>query len=83
LRALFKSLGIAPRDALSLKSPAFRALKLDAEKMSDAKIIALMIQEPRLIKRPLIVIDGKPILGFDAEAVRRAIGRVGEVRQVE
>jgi len=68
LRALFQSLGIAPRDALSIKSPAFRALNLDAAKLSDAKIIALMIQEPRLIRRPLIVLDGKPILGFDQSA---------------
>jgi len=80
LRALFKSLGITPRDALSLKSPAFRALKLDAVKSSDEKIIALMIQEPRLIKRPLIVIDGKPILGFDAATLHRALGRPGKAK---
>lgn len=66
---MFKSLGITPRDALSMKSPSFRALNLDVEKLSDEKIIALMIQEPRLIRRPLIVIDGKPILGFDRDAL--------------
>ncbi len=68
MRTLFTSLGLTPRDALSTKSPSFRALNLDAEKLSETKIIALMIQEPRLIKRPLIVLDGKPILGFDKDA---------------
>jgi arsenate reductase-like glutaredoxin family protein len=78
LRALFKSLGIAPRDALSTKSPAFRALKLALEKLSDAKIIALMVKEPRLIRRPLIVLDGKPILGFDKDALQSEIERLRE-----
>jgi arsenate reductase (glutaredoxin) len=65
LRALFRTLNLAPRDALSTKSPAFRALNLAPEKLSEARIIALMVQEPRLIKRPLMVIAGKPVIGFD------------------
>jgi arsenate reductase-like glutaredoxin family protein len=78
LRALFKALGIAPRDALSIKSPSFRALNLDAAKLSDDKIIALMIQEPRLIRRPLIVIDGTLILGFNKDALQSEIERLRE-----
>lgn len=74
LRALFRSLHLAPRDALSQKSPAFRALNLAPEKLSDAQIIALMVQEPRLIKRPLIVIDGKPVIGFDKTRLNEVLG---------
>jgi len=58
-------LHLSPRDAISTKSPAFRALKIVLEKLSDEQIVALMVKEPRLIKRPLIVIDGKPVVGFD------------------
>lgn len=76
MRALFQSLGITPRAALSTKSPAFRALKLALEKLSDEKIIALMAKEPRLIRRPLIVLDGKPILGFDKGALESEMERL-------
>lgn len=57
---MFQSLGITPREAISTKSPAFRAMKLVLEKLSDEKIIALMVKEPRLIRRPLIVMDQQP-----------------------
>ena len=78
LRALFKSLGITPRDALSIKNPSFRALNLDAAKLSDEKIIALMVKEPRLIRRPLIVINGTLILGFNKDALQSEIERLRE-----
>jgi arsenate reductase-like glutaredoxin family protein len=46
-------------------------MNLDAGKLTEEELLHLMVQEPRLLRRPLIVIDGKPIVGFDREALSR------------
>ncbi len=60
LRALLKSLKLNAHDVVSTKSPAYKKLGLDASKLSEDQLLALMVQEPRLLRRPLIVMDGKP-----------------------
>ena len=56
LRALAGSRPIA--DLFSAKSPSVKALGLDPASMSDAEMLEWMVQEPRLIKRPILVVDG-------------------------
>lgn len=58
-------LGIALHDLIPSKSPAYKKLGLDKRKVSESQLIALMVQEPRLIRRPLIILNDKPIIGFD------------------
>lgn len=60
LRALLKSLGLTAHDVLSIKSPAYKQMGLDQREVSEKELLALMVQEPRLLRRPLIVIDDKP-----------------------
>ncbi len=67
LRALLKSLGLSAHDVVSMKSPAYKKMGLDQRTVSDEELLALIVQEPRLLRRPLIVIDGKPVVGFDRE----------------
>ncbi len=67
LRGLLKSLNLTAHDVVSSKSPAYKKLGLDRREVSDEELLTLMVQEPRLLRRPLIVIDGKPFVGFDRE----------------
>ncbi|MBM3129600.1 MAG: hypothetical protein FJ009_13355 [Chloroflexi bacterium] len=46
---------------------------LDQRAVSDDELLALMIQEPRLIRRPLVVVDGNPVIGFDKEKLARVL----------
>ena len=69
LRALLKSLNLTARDALSTKSPSLKKMGIDPSEKSDEELLRLMAQEPRLIRRPLIVVDGKPVVGFDRDAL--------------
>ncbi len=55
------------RDVVSVKSPAYKKMGLDRREVSDEELLALMVEEPRLLRRPLVVIDGKPVVGFDRE----------------
>jgi arsenate reductase-like glutaredoxin family protein len=68
LKALFA--GRDPRDFLNSKSPAFKAMGLKDKKLTAAAALALMVQEPNLIKRPLTVAGSEIIAGFDRERLR-------------
>lgn len=70
LRAIFA--GHEPRDFLNPKSPAFKATGLDAGKLGAEQAIKLMVEEPRVIKRPLTAAGKRLIAGFDKEALRKA-----------
>ena len=64
-------IGDAPvSDYFSWRSPSFRKLGLKREDMSDDQMLALMAEEPRLVRRPLIMTeDGKLIVGTDKKAM--------------
>ena len=52
----------------SWSSPSFRKLGLEREDLSDDLLIPLMIDDPRLIRRPLILVNGSivgPLTGVD------------------
>ena len=51
------------RDAFALRSPTVKKLGLDLDVLSDDELLKLMIEEPRLIRRPIVVIDGQLIPG--------------------
>jgi arsenate reductase-like glutaredoxin family protein len=42
-------------------SPSFRKLGVPRDSLSDDQLIALMLEQPRLIRRPLIVVNGEPL----------------------
>ncbi len=49
-------------DFVSTRSPVFKARPLPASK---AEAIELMLQNPNLIKRPVLVTDARAVFGFD------------------
>ena len=73
LRALLKSLKLTPREVVATKSPAYKKMGLDQRAISDDELLARMIQEPRFLRRPLVVVDGKPVIGFDREKLARVL----------
>ena len=52
-------------DYVSTRSPVFKARPLPKSKK---EAIDLMVQQPNLIKRPILVKGTKAIFGFDKEA---------------
>ena len=57
-------------DYFSWRSPSFRKLGLKREDMSDSQMLELMADEPRLIRRPLIMTaEGTLIVGTDKKAM--------------
>ncbi len=59
---------------LNPRSPACKALGLEKRKLTKGEAIELMLQEPNLIRRPIVIVDGRAVFGFDPEAYDQ-IGR--------
>lgn len=51
-------------DAFSWRSPSVKALGLEGKRLSDAELVQWMLKEPRLIKRPILVLKGTVFFGF-------------------
>ena len=67
-------------DIFSWRSPTARKLGLAQRKseLSDDELIRLMVEEPNLIKRPLLVVGGELIAGFDPQAQARVSELTGK-----
>jgi arsenate reductase len=67
LAALFRKLGLRPRDLLRTKDPAYEELGLDSGKHSDAQLLELMAAHPGLIQRPIAVRGRKAVVARPVE----------------
>ena len=58
----------------SWNSPSFKKLGVARDDLDDDRLIRLMLDEPRLIRRPLVQVGGEVFVGTDKEAIERALG---------
>ena len=56
-------------ELFSWRSPTARARGLQPGSLSDEQMIELMQQEPRLIRRPLVLAGDRLVIGADAAAI--------------
>ena len=61
-----------PSDIFSWRSPSVKKMGLNKDELTDDQLISLMLEEPRLIRRPLIRMNGKLIVGTDKKAMAQA-----------
>ena len=69
LKAILKKLGLKPRDLIRKSEPLYAELGLKDRQLSDAQLIAVMVENPILIERPIIVSGGKAAIGRPPEKV--------------
>jgi arsenate reductase len=71
LRELVGQLGIAPRDLLRRSEDAYKERNLKDSSLSDDELVRAMVEEPRLIERPIVVAEaeGRAVLGRPPENV--------------
>ena len=50
----------------------------DREKLSEKKALALMLAQPSMIKRPVLEIGGKLVVGFKPEIYEKEVGKGGK-----
>ncbi|MBI4311895.1 MAG: hypothetical protein HY681_08940 [Chloroflexi bacterium] len=64
--------GRPPSDLFSWKSPSAKGLGVTPD-TDPARLVQLMLAEPRLIRRPITRIGGRLILGADYAALEEAV----------
>ena len=63
-------------DFINTRSPAYKERGLDVAKMTKSQAIDLMMEEPNLIRRPLVLRDPKHALfGWNEEKYEKELGK--------
>ncbi|WP_345972605.1 arsenate reductase (glutaredoxin) [Sulfurimonas diazotrophicus] len=68
LRSVLKMLGIGARDLMRTKEAVYKELGLKEVTDEDA-LIKAMTENPKLIERPVVITDGKAVIGRPPEKV--------------
>jgi len=63
----------SPSEFFSWNSPSFRKLGASRGSLDDDQLIGMMLHEPRLIRRPLVLVDDELIVGTDKESLSKAL----------
>ena len=63
LKKIIKISQMSPRDFLRKRDKMYKELDLEKNKKSDSEIIKLMVENPGLIKRPIIIKKDKIHVG--------------------
>jgi arsenate reductase len=69
LGQLLDMLGLQPRELMRTKEKEYRESGADNEELSREQLLQLMITFPKLIERPIVVSNGKAVIGRPPELV--------------
>ncbi|AEF46831.1 arsenate reductase [Serratia sp. AS12] len=70
LKKLLKELGFSSaRELMRKKEDLYKELKLADETLSEAQLLAAMVEHPKLIERPIVVKGSKARIGRPPEQV--------------
>jgi arsenate reductase len=69
LAELLDMLGMEPRELMRKKEKDYRASGADNPQLSRDQLIDLMVRNPRLIERPIVVCNGRAAIGRPPEKV--------------
>ena len=72
LRAFFGAMAV--RDWFNYSAPAIKHGEVEPDKLTEQEALALMLENPLLIRRPLIQAGDSLMAGFDQQAVDNWIG---------
>jgi arsenate reductase len=73
LKTILKKLGLKPRDLLRKSEPLYAELGLKDRDLDDDALIALMVANPILIERPIVVSGKRAAIGRPPENVLKIL----------
>ncbi len=68
LKTLLSQLGMSPRELMRTSEAVYKELGLK-EVEDEEKLIEAMVENPKLIERPIVIKDGKAVIGRPIENV--------------
>jgi arsenate reductase len=63
LDRILKLLDLEPRALMRRNEAEYRDLGLDNDELTRAQLIKAMVENPRLIERPIVLANGKAVIG--------------------
>lgn len=69
LKAIIDLLAIPPRQLMRHKEAEYQALQLDDDTLTDAELIQAIVETPKLMERPVVLANGKAVIGRPPENV--------------
>ena len=69
LTSVIKLLGISPRELMRKRETEYKESGLDNENLSNQEQIAKMVDNPKVIERPIVIGNGKAAIGRPPESV--------------
>lgn len=81
LRSFFGTRPVA--EWFNRSAPAVTAGRVVPERMDGAQALMLMVQDPLLIRRPLIEVEGRRSVGFEARDIMALLGLDLETAQAD
>ena len=75
LTALAADVGLA--QIFARRSPSLKKMGLADKELSDSEMLDLMFKEPRLVRRPLVRIANRLLIGANVKAVEAALAESG------
>ena len=73
LTELVRKMGIKPRELLRKGEAVYKELGLADREVSDSELIALMVQHPDLLQRPIVERGDRAVLGRPTENVKELL----------
>jgi arsenate reductase len=73
IKTILKKLGLGPRDLLREGEPLYAELRLKDRDLDDDALIAVMVANPILIERPIVVGGAKAAIGRPPDSVLRIL----------
>ena len=55
------------------RSPSVKSMGLDLVNLNHDKLIDLMLQEPRLVRRPVVTLNGETYFGADSKVLEKLL----------
>jgi arsenate reductase len=69
LEGILAMLGLRPQELMRKGEAEYRELGLAVADLDDRKLVEIMVANPRLIERPIVISDGRAAIGRPPESV--------------
>jgi arsenate reductase len=73
LAELVRKMNVKPRELLRKSEPIYKELGLASNEFSDSELIALMVEHPELLQRPIVERGNRAVLGRPTENVKELL----------
>jgi arsenate reductase (glutaredoxin) len=73
LAELLRKMNLKPRDLLRKSEAVYKELGLSDDKFSDSELVAMMVEHPDLIQRPIVERGDRAVLGRPTENVKQLL----------